>query len=132
MIGASVERSSEDSVSDMGKGAKNNTSDQVKKEDNQEIKEAVANLEIIDESEKYDDPFQSTPANLKYAFLISIYRTIVLSLIFIVLVATEFGGPGIGNFTGQSQVKQLMTKIIDYESVFDERETSRLEINSPE
>ena len=63
----SHERSSEDSVSDMGKGVSPPIDQSFKEpEKHQDIKEMVARMEIINEGEKYDDPFQSSPANLKY------------------------------------------------------------------
>ena len=59
-------------------------------------------------------------------------RTIILALLFAALVVTEFGGPGVGDFKGQQQVKDLMTKIFDNDAVFDDQETSRMEINTAE
>ena len=70
------ERSSEDSISDMGIDKEGPPKDEDNKEsackrdieessDHSGIREMVAAMEIIDDSDKYDDPFQSVFSNLK-------------------------------------------------------------------
>jgi hypothetical protein len=53
----SKDESSEDSVSDVNLGSREEESKETEK--HADIKDMVAKMEIIDDTEKYDDPFQS-------------------------------------------------------------------------
>ena len=60
------------------------------------------------------------------------YRAIILTILFAVLVVTEFGGGKAISYTSSFQIQNLMSDLFDNNAIFDNEETPRREISSLE